>query len=227
MGAQTRYMFQNNPNDPSSRGNPQRPNNGTTPGGNSSGFLIRAILFMVLVLLGWYMFRFFTDSGSSATPNAIDVPYSTFIQEVQKNNVKSVLFQGQDVNGVFITPVSITDTNNKPQNVTNFHFTQLPTGFNDPNLTTLLLQHNVAFEAKLPSDNNLLLNILFSVLPWIVVFGALIFFLRRASQSQQNIFSFGKSRAKVVLEDRPSTTFADVAGVDEAKNDLVEVVEFL
>jgi cell division protease FtsH len=54
-----------------------------------------------------------------------------------------------------------------------------------------------------------------------------IFIARRATQSQQNIFSFGKSRAKLVLEDRPSTTFADVAGVDEAKNDLVEVVEFL
>ncbi len=43
---------------------------------------------------------------------------------------------------------------------------------------------------------------------------------RRATQSQQNIFSFGKSQAKLILEDRPSTTFADVAGVDEAKNDL-------
>ena len=57
--------------------------------------------------------------------------------------------------------------------------------------------------------------------------GIFFFIARRATQGQQNIFSFGKSRAKVVLEDRPSTTFADVAGVDEAKNDLVEVVEFL
>ncbi len=57
--------------------------------------------------------------------------------------------------------------------------------------------------------------------------GVFFFIARRATQGQQNIFSFGKSRAKLVLEDRPSTTFADVAGVDEAKNDLVEVVEFL
>ena len=66
-----------------------------------------------------------------------------------------------------------------------------------------------------------------SFLPWILLFGLFFFIFRRASQSQQNIFSFGKSRAKLVLEDRPSTTFTDVAGVDEAKADLVEVVEFL
>ena len=71
------------------------------------------------------------------------------------------------------------------------------------------------------------LNIVLNVLPWILIVGILILVFRNASRSQQNIFSFGKSRAKVVLEDRPSTTFADVAGVDEAKNDLVEVVEFL
>jgi cell division protease FtsH len=71
------------------------------------------------------------------------------------------------------------------------------------------------------------LNLLFNLLPWVLVFGVFIFIARRATQSQQNIFSFGKSRAKMVMEDKPTTTFADVAGVDEAKNDLVEVVEFL
>lgn len=60
-----------------------------------------------------------------------------------------------------------------------------------------------------------------------LVFGVIFFIARRATQSQQNAFSFGKTRAKVVPGDRPSTTFADVAGVDEAKYDLVEVVEFL
>src|SRR5437899_1077763 len=62
---------------------------------------------------------------------------------------------------------------------------------------------------------------------FLLIVGVLFFLSRRATQSQQNIFSFGKTRAKVVPGDRPDTTFADVAGVDEAKNDLVEVVEFL
>src|SRR5258708_3576336 len=72
-----------------------------------------------------------------------------------------------------------------------------------------------------------LLLVFVVLLGWVLVIGVFFFIARRATQSQQNIFSFGKSRAKQVLEDRPSTTFADVAGVDEAKNDLVEVVEFL
>jgi cell division protease FtsH len=59
------------------------------------------------------------------------------------------------------------------------------------------------------------------------VIGIFLIIMRRATQSQQNIFSFGKSKAKMLLEDRPTTTFADVAGVDEAKSDLVEIVEYL
>src|SRR3989441_7789530 len=102
---------------------------------------------------------------------------------------------------------------------------QLPNG--DPNLIPLLNQYHVQYQAKPVADHNLLLNIVVSFLPLILVFGVFFFISRRATQSQQNIFSFGKTRAKVVLGDRPSTTFADVAGVDEAKYDLVEVVEFL
>src|SRR5207302_10119718 len=74
---------------------------------------------------------------------------------------------------------------------------------------------------------NLSLTIAVNFLPLIVVFGGIFFISRRAPKSQQNIFSFGKTRAKVVPGDRPSTTFADVARVNEAKYDLVEVVEFL
>src|SRR5436305_1373035 len=106
-----------------------------------------------------------------------------------------------------------------------FHFTQLPNG--DPTLIPLLSQHHVSYQAKSAGDSNFFLNLLFNFVPWVLVFGVFIFIARRATQSQQNIFSFGKSRAKLVMEDKPTTTFADVAGVDEAKNDLVEVVEFL
>src|SRR5207245_4232803 len=78
-----------------------------------------------------------------------------------------------------------------------------------------------------PTANIFWLYILIAFLPFIVLIAIFVFIFRRATQGQQNIFSFGKSRAKVVLGDRPSTTFAEVAGVDEAKYDLVEVVEFL
>jgi cell division protease FtsH len=226
-------MYQRNPNDlgpggpqlPPGNGNNGNNGNGRNPRGGSS-LLVRSLIIVGIVLLVWYFFQFFFSSGSSSSnSNAVDIPYSTFYQQVQNGNVKDVLFQGQDVTGDFKTPITITNSNGNPQSVTQFHFTQLPNG--DPNLITLLNQKGVSYQAKPASDNNLLLNILINFLPWIFIIGLFFFIARRATQGQQNIFSFGKSKAKVVLEDKPSTTFADVAGVDEAKNDLVEVVEFL
>ncbi len=233
MDAQAIYTYQNNPNDPAPRVPPRLDNNGSNNGNNGGGprdsgtsLLIRSIVIVVIVLIAWYLFQFFTSSSSSASnPNAVEVPYSTFYQQVEAGNVEKVTFQGQDAYGTFKSAITVTDPNGTGKTSTQFHFTQLPTG--DPQLTALLIKNNVSFQAKPVNDNNILLGIVFNLLPWVLVFVVFYFVARRATQSQQNIFSFGKSRAKMVLEDRPSTTFADVAGVDEAKNDLVEVVEFL
>jgi cell division protease FtsH len=234
MDAQAQYMYQRNPNEqrPNS---PQRPNGGNNGNGNNGGpprssgtaLLVRSLIIIGVVLLGWYLFQyFFSQNSSSSGSIVVEVPYSTFYQQVQARNVKDVIFQGTDATGEFYTAVTVTDPNtNTAKSGTNFHFTQLPNG--DPNLITLLNQYHVNYTAKPAGDNNLLLNIVINFLPWIFLIGVFFFIARRATQGQQNIFSFGKSRAKLVLEDRPSTTFADVAGVDEAKNDLVEVVEFL
>src|SRR5438874_3655850 len=155
----------------------------------------------------------------------VELPYSSFYQQVMNGNVKDAIFQGQDITGDLKNPISLTGSNRNAVLATQYHLTQLPNG--DPNLIPLLNTYHVQFQAKPMVDHNLFLNILFSFLPLILVFGVSFFMSRRATQSQQNIFSFGKTRAKVVPGDRPDTTFADVAGVDEAKYDLVEVVEFL
>ncbi|HLH61474.1 MAG TPA: ATP-dependent zinc metalloprotease FtsH [Ktedonobacteraceae bacterium] len=232
MDAQALYMYQRNPNDGGP--NPLPPNTGGNNNGNGNNnprksnmsLIVRSLIIVGVVLLGWYLFQYFFNPGSSSSnPNAIEIPYSTFYQEVKAGNVKDVTFQGQDVNGDFKTTQTITDASGNQKTGTSFHFTQLPNG--DPNLVTLLNQYHVSYKAVPPPDNNLLVTLLINVLPWVLVFGIFFFIFRRASAGQQNIFSFGKSRAKVVLEDRPSTTFADVAGVDEAKNDLIEVVEYL
>ncbi|MBV9688873.1 MAG: ATP-dependent zinc metalloprotease FtsH [Ktedonobacteraceae bacterium] len=232
MDAQALYMYQNTPND--QRGT-QRPNNagnngnGRAPKDNGSSWLIRSVLIVVVILLGWYLFQiFFMQSNMSANSGStvVEIPYSQFYQEVENNNVEKAVFQGQDVTGTFKQPVTVIDASGvKRGPATAYHFTALPNA--DPTLTALLIQHGVKFEAKPANDNNILLSLLSNLLPLLLVVGLFLFIARRATQSQQNIFSFGKSRAKLVLEDRPSTTFADVAGVDEAKNDLVEIVEFL
>ncbi len=231
MDAQANYLYQRNPNDAGPNG-PQRQgpggdgNGGPPPGPSGMSWLVRSVIIIAIVLLGWYLFTyFFNPAGSSSSPNAIEIPYSTFQQQLSAGNVKDVTFQGQDVNGDFKTAVKITDVNGNTRTGTAFHFTQLANS--DPNLVGQLNQQGVVYSAKPAADNSILLTILINVVPWLILIILFLFIIRRATQGQQNIFSFGKSKAKMVLEDRPSTTFADVAGVDEAKNDLVEIVEFL
>ncbi len=233
MDARALLLYQRNPNN--NAPNPQRPdlnrgpnnngNNGGPPRNTGTTLVVRLLILVGIVLLGWYLIQLFSPSSSSSNPNAIEIPYSTFIQKVQAGNVKDVIFSGQDANGDFNSQQTIVDANGTIKTGTTFHFTQLANG--DPNLTTLLNKYHVTYSAKAASDNSVLFSVLINFVPWILVIAVFFFIARRATQGQQNIFSFGKSRAKVVLEDRPSTTFADVAGVDEAKNDLVEVVEFL
>jgi len=186
--------------------------------------ILRTLLIAVAVLIIWGLFQYFSQSSNTTPKDLLEVPYSTFYQQVQQDNVQNVVFQGQDANGMFKNAITVSGSNNGLPSK-NFHFTQLPNG--DPTLIPLLNTHHVNYQAKVVSDNNFFLNLLINLLPWVLIIAVFVFIARRATQSQQNIFSFGKSRAKVILEDRPSTTFADVAGVDESKNDLIEVVEFL
>ncbi len=235
MDAQAIHMYQN-PNEQGPRGT-QRPNPNGGGGGGANGnnggkrdttsLLIRGALIVVALFLGYWVFSYFTNSSTNANsgPNIIEVPYSTYYQQIQNDNVKNAVFQGQDVTGSFKTAIQVTDASGNTKSGVQYHFTQLPNG--DQNLITLLNAHHVQYYSKPVNDSSVWQNILFGLLPWVLVFGVFILIARRATQSQQNIFSFGKSKAKVILEDKPTTTFADVAGVDEAKNDLVEVVDFL
>src|SRR5229473_6168027 len=200
--------------------------NGNNPRnkGNSPLRIFLLIIALVAVLAIGPLFLNSQGPNMNGQPVG-EVPYSTFYQQVQAGNVKDATFQGQDVTGDFKNAVSLTDATGNPVLATQYHLTQFPNG--DPNLITLLNQYHVQFQVKPVPGNNGFLVLLLNFLPFSVVFGVIFFLSRRATQRQQNIFSFGKTRDKVVLGDRPSTTFADVAGVNEAKDDLVEVVEFL
>src|SRR6266851_3545503 len=230
MDTQLIHMYQRNSNEQGPAGR-QRPGNGNN-GSNGSGprkngpLLVRTLIIVGVVLVAWYLFQsfFFQGPNTNGQP-VVELPYSSFYQQVMNGNVKDAILQGQDITGDFKNAISLTDSNGIMGLTNQYHLTQIPNG--DPNLISLLNKYHVQFQAKPLPANNGLLVVLLNFLPLILVFGVIFFISRRAIQSQQNIFSFGKSRAKVVLEDRPSTTFADVAGVDEAKNDLVEVVEFL
>ena len=200
----TRPAGRPNPNDQSQQ---RRPSN-----------INRWLLIIVGVLLAIYVYNFFANTNATnSSPQRLELSYTDFYNQINSGNVKKVTLIGQtDIQGEFNTPV---------RNYSQFHLTQLPNG--DPQLPQLLVSKNVVLTYQPPTDNTFWFSLLINVLPWVFLIGLFIFLSRRATQGQQGIFSFGKSRAKVILEDRPSTTFADVAGVDESKYELQEVVEFL
>src|SRR6202521_5382489 len=130
MDVGTKYMYQRNPNDKpnnTQRPNPNGGNNGDggPPRSTSSRLIVRTLIVVGLVLLGWYLIQIFTQSSSTSNANAIEIPYSTFYQEVIAGNVKDVTFSGQDVNGNFKTSQTLVDVTGQSKPGTSFHFTQL------------------------------------------------------------------------------------------------------
>src|SRR5258706_4819784 len=229
MHTQITHLYQRGPHDQSPTGqehsnNGSNGSNGGSPRNNNRQALKFSLIILGIVFILWAVALSFSQA-SNVQHNVGELPYSAFYQQVQAGNVKDAIFQGQDITGDFNNAISLNDANGNPVLATQFHLIQLPNG--DHNLITLLNQNHVQYQAKPVPNTNPLLSILVSFLPLILVIGVIFFISRRATQSQQNIFSFGKTRDRVVSGDRPGTTFADVAGVEEAKYDLVEVVEFL
>src|SRR6266480_986469 len=221
--------LQNNNNSPQRQQNQLPPGPNGQPKQKGISPLNRWLLVIVLMMLGIFLFQVFNNNSNSNTPQHAELSYSELYNQINAGNVKSVTITGTtDITGTFCQSVN---------NFNDFHVVQLPNG--DPNLVPVLTDpQNKGYHkpncadstvviTQPAQDNSFWLNILIAFLPWVFLIAIFIFISRRATQSQQNIFSFGKSRAKLVLEDRPSTTFADVAGVDESKYELQEVVEFL
>ncbi len=218
------WLQNNNNNSPRRPQNPLRPGNGNRPdgqppqGGTSS--INRWLLIIVLVMLGIYAYSFFNQNNTSNTAQVDQLTYSDFYNQINEDtngNIKTAVFNGTtDISGDFRQQVGPYKS---------YHVIQLPNG--DTQLPDLLRTKGVIITSQPPQDNSFWLNLLIAFIPWLLVIALFIFLSRRAGQGQQGIFSFGKSRAKLILEDRPSTTFADVAGVDESKFELQEVVEFL
>jgi len=232
--ANIHWLKNNNSNAPGPRQpNSMRPNQGQNQGPNGqppqlgASSLNRWLLVIVILMLGVYLFQFFNNANTNSTPTRAELSYSDFYHQISSGNIKTATITGStDITGTLCSPVVYQSANQ-----TNYHVVQLPSG--DNGLLTALNQSKptcvsqVTIVSQQPADNSFWLNILLTILPWVFLIGIFFFLTRRATQGQQGIFSFGKSRAKLILEDRPSTTFADVAGVDESKYELQEVVEFL
>ena len=165
------------------------------------------ILWIVIAVVLMTVF----NSFSPRSGNASQMPYSQFIEEVKGGRVQSVTISDDVVRGVLEGGERFT--------------TYAP---NDPKLVDELLASNVAIEAKPPEQQSLLMQIFISWFPMLLLIGVWIFFMRQMQGGGgRGAMSFGKSRARMFSEDQVKVTFADVAGVDEAKEDVSELVEFL
>jgi cell division protease FtsH len=179
-------------------------------------WILFGVLLLVNIVLSNVLF-------SSNQPQQVTISYTTFKQQVTANDVTQVTSTGDTITGTTRKPVA--DSANSKLTSTSF-VTQRP-AFADNDLEQLLEAHHVTINAKNPSPPTpLWLSALLSFGPTLLLIGAFLFLARRMSGGNV-LGAFGQSRARLYDAERPSTTFADVAGVDEAKRELVEIVDFL
>jgi len=146
--------------------------------------------------------------------NSLNLSYSEFISQVKEDQIESVLIEadGKTISGTY-------------KNGTTF----LTYGLNDPKLVDDLLSNNVEILTEPPAKPSLFLQILIQWFPMLLLIGVWLFFMRQmqGGSGGKGAMSFGKSKAKMMTEDQNKVTFADVAGVEEAKEEVEELVEFL
>jgi cell division protease FtsH len=188
---------------------------------------------VMLALIAWNIYAFWPHSQPE-----VSIPYSSFVQQVKDDHVKAVEINGSSITGDFTQPLPLLDLVPVPtpmpgatpvatETVTYTNFTtNFPDVVGDTSLMPLLNQHNVQVNVA-PPANPLLTDILIYGLPVLLMVVFLVIIGRQATRGQESIFSFGKSKARRFVADVNRVTFKDVAGADEAKNEMQEVVDFL
>jgi cell division protease FtsH len=206
-------------------------------------------LWFALILLVNFLLGRLLAPGPDAP---VTVPYTLFKEEVAKRNVQAIYSRGESITGRFKAPVTYTPASEEnaapkgepqtmsklgaalqkvPKPVSSFR-TTLPS-FVDPGLEAFLIDHRVEISAKpVHEERGPLATLLYNFGPGLLFIGFYIWMFRRAAQQGGGlgggIFGMGKSKARRYdLEQGPKVTFNDVAGIDEAENELVEIVDFL
>jgi cell division protease FtsH len=166
------------------------------------------LLWLVIAMVLMSVFENFTTPQGG---NSGEMDYSTFLGEVERGNIASVEIAGDTITG---------ETNDNRAFITHAP--------SDPKLIDDLYSNGVRITAKQEEGTSLLMSLLISSFPILLLIGVWIFFMRQMQGGGRGgALSFGKSKAKMLTEDKNHITFEDVAGVDEAKEEVGELVEFL
>jgi cell division protease FtsH len=179
-------------------------------------------LIVLLLVFAFAPLLFGMFGGTAADQSRIS--YSQFRNEVEAGNVETVTVSGERISGELSSPVTRTLDDGNELEVSNF-VTFLPT-FGDEGLFALLQQNNVEVITE-PAQTITWWSVLSSLLPFLLLIGIALFFLRRTQNQGENVFSMGKSRARLYNKNKERTTFGDVAGAEGTKRELTEVVDFL
>ena len=158
-------------------------------------------LFMIL------LFNLFSIPGQSPDE---DIKFSDFISKVERGEITEVTIRGNNINGILKDGRSFKTY-----------------AMEYPDLVDTLRKSNVTIVAKPPEDNPWYITFLFQWAPFILFIGLWFFLMRQMQVGGNKALSFGRSRARLLTEDRKKVTFSDVAGIDEAKEEVVEIIEFL
>jgi cell division protease FtsH len=168
-----------------------------------------SIFFWLVVVLLLMLVYSVAKQGQDQTAK---LSYSQFLQEVEKKNVKSVKIEGSTITGKYLNSTETFKTIS-PQN--------------HQNLIDILAKSNVEIEVTEQQDQPWYMMLLLNLAPLLLIIGLWIFFIRQVQIGAGKGMSFGKSRAKLLTESQTRVTFEDVAGIDEARAELEEIIEFL
>ncbi len=166
-----------------------------------------AALWIMMIVMGLIVVNFLTNQAGQSQDNS--QPYSVFVEDVQSGQVSEVTIEGNDI--TYVTGNGSFETY-KPD---------------DSALIPLLRENNVKITAKPVVRSVSFFDILLQLLPVLIILGGIIFISRMMQGGGRNGLGFGKSKAKMLTQNNNRVTFDDVAGVEEAKQDVEELVEYL
>jgi cell division protease FtsH len=170
--------------------------------------LVVWIAIFVVVILLWNTFQ-------AGRVNRISLTFTEFLEQVEKGRVSEVTIRGQELTGRFSGGGQYAEDDS--------FYTYVP---EYPNLVEELRDSGVVIKAEEPKENALV-QFLFGWAPFLLIIGLWIFFMRQMQSGGNKALSFGKSKAKLLNTSNKKVTFEDVAGVEEAKEELSEIVDFL
>ncbi len=182
----------------------------------------KSLAFWLVIILAFILIY---SVYSSSSKDVAEISYSEFLKQLENDNIASVTFIEREIEGKLKAETALV-SGNTPGRFTKFK-ARIPFEDNSFTLVDRLEKAGVTISAKTEGPNYF--SVLISIAPWFLLIFIWLFFLRQmqGGGGPRGLFSFGKSRAKLLTDERPKVTFNDVAGVDEAKEELREIIEFL